>query len=460
MRFILSVFLTAMTFMTLQASDAHAQMSIIRDEEIERTLESWIEPLLAAQNMESESVQIILVESPDINAFVAGGANIFIYTGLIERTESPGEVIGVLAHELGHIAGGHLVRGRDAMKNASYETLLGTLLGIGVAVATGKSEAAGAIAAGTQSMAQRKYLAHSRVEEASADQSALTTLERAKMNPSGFHNFMEKLGSEELMTSDKQSEYVRSHPLTRNRLSAIEAGIERSSFAKTEFPKNWNDQHARMKAKLLGYMHPGHIDWRYDPRDTSIAADYARAIAAYRDDRIEDALVLIDRLIEREIDNPFFHELKGQALVEFGRLEQGITSYRAADRYLLKKKSPLVSSSLGHALSEYSHKLQEPKKTAALREAITHFQSSLAIEPNSTGTQHQIALAYGYMGQKNLAELHLAFESMLRRDYTVAIERIEKVQHAFPEKSREWLMVQDVLHYSQQAQSQKMKEER
>src|SRR5262245_59417786 len=156
---------------------------IIRDTEIEETFKEWMSPLLQAAGLDKNSVNLIIVQSPQINAFVAGGANIFIYTGLIEKTDNPGEVIGVLAHELGHIDGGHLIAGRMAMEKASYESILGMVLGVGVAMATGEGGAATTLGAAGGSMALRGYLAHSRVQESSADQAALRFFESSQLSP-------------------------------------------------------------------------------------------------------------------------------------------------------------------------------------------------------------------------------------------------------------------------------------
>ena len=168
-------------------SHAYAQSSpiIIRDTEIENPRETWLAPLLDAAGLGPNSDNLVVVQSPDVNAFVAGGANIFIYTGLIEKTETPEELIGVMAHELGHITGGHLIRSRDAYQRASYESILGTVLGIGAAVLSGNGGAANAIISGTQSVAARRFLAHSRINESSADQAALGFMENAGINPEG-----------------------------------------------------------------------------------------------------------------------------------------------------------------------------------------------------------------------------------------------------------------------------------
>ena len=286
--------------------------TIIRDSEIESYLNQWFTPIFEVNGMSPDQVKIILVQSPDINAFVAGGANIFFYTGLINKTDHPGELIGVMAHELGHVSGGHLVRGRKAMEQASYESILGTIVGIGTAIATGQSGAAGAGSLAGRSVAERRFLSKTRTFEASADQAAMTSMKRANMNPTGVLTFLQKLEGEELLPASQQSEYVRSHPLTRNRISTIEAQVESSPLTDKQFPPEWLEQHARMKAKLTGFIHPERIAWDYDIKDTSIPAIYARAIAAYRQNKLDDSITLTDQLLAKEPQNPYFHELKGQ----------------------------------------------------------------------------------------------------------------------------------------------------
>ena len=193
-------------------------LSRIRDTEIEAILKSWSAPIFKAAGLDPEGVHIILVKDDAVNAFVAGGSNIFVYTGRIEKTESPGELIGVIAHETGHIAGGHLIRSREAMERASYESMIGALLGLGAAIAGGNPSAASAGIAGSSTFAQRSYLAYSRVQESSADQAALSFLEKAQINPSGMESFMEKMKSDMYVPESQQSEYVRTHPLMENRM--------------------------------------------------------------------------------------------------------------------------------------------------------------------------------------------------------------------------------------------------
>ncbi len=436
------VMLMAVLFTITASLSAKAGLSIIRDTEIEKTLEEWIRPLLKVNNMPVGSVKIIIVQSPDINAFVAGGANIFIYTGLIEKSENPEEIIGVLAHELGHIAGGHLVRSREAIERASYEMILGTLLGIGAAIATGNGGAAAAISAGTGEMAKRKFLSFSRVQESSADQAALKSLQKANISADGLKSFMEKLKNENLLPENQQSEYVRTHPLTGNRIEAISAAINKNPAGKKANNK-WIEQHSRMKAKLMGFIKPEYVDWNYDDNNHSIDADYARAVAAYKKMEIEKSLKIIDSLIKRENNNPYFIELKAQMLMDYGNIDEAVILYKKTVDIL--PDAPLIRSSLAHALIE-SYKNGSSKNI--LKEAISNLKLAIKKEPRNAKNYRFLAIAYGKIGKDDMAQLYLAEEAFLHGNYEYAINRAEFASRKLENGSKDWIRAQDIIHYS------------
>ncbi len=423
-----------------QVFPAHAQ-SLIRDTEIEQTLKEWGSPVFKAAGLNPEAVNIILIQSDAINAFVAGGSNIFFYTGLIDKTDGPGEVIGVLAHETGPITGGHLIRTRDALERASYESIIGTILGIGAAILSGDSGAAAAISAGGNTLAQRRFLAHSRVQESSADQAALTFFEQAKLNPTGLATFMDKLKAESFVPESQQSEYVRTHPLVDNRVEALQRRIEESVYKDQALPKEWVEKHARMKAKLVGFTKPGQIPWVYNDTDHSIAADYARAIAAYRENKVEEAIKRIDDLLLREPQNPYFHELKGQMLVDFGRVEDAVMSYAMALQYL--PNAPLIQVAYAHALIE-SAKNDEPKY---LNEAIENLELALIKEPRTSRIHRFLAIAYGRQGNESRAKIHLAEEALLQRRIDYAQQHAQAIIAQEKEGSLLWLKAKDILSF-------------
>lgn len=413
---------------------------IIRDTEIEALIKSWAAPVIRAADLAPENINIILVQSDDINAFVAGGPNIFIYTGLLMKTEDAAEVVGVIAHELGHIRGGHLVRVRGAYQDASYESLIGTLIGIGAAVLTGSGGFGSAIALGSQSMAQRKFLSFTRVQESSADQAALSYLETAEMNPDGFVSFMEKLEDQELIPASQQDEYVRTHPLTRNRIEALEAGEQRSPYTEKTAPAAWQDQHARMVAKLKGFIHPERVVWDYHESDDSLPALYARTIAAYRENRVDEALALADQLLKRETDNPFFLELKAQMLMDFSHVEQAAPLYKEALE--IYPAAPLIRVAYAHALIETA---QNGAQNKNLGEAIVQLRRALQDEPRMSRIHRLLAVAYGKQGQSALADLHLAEEALLDGKMPYARRLAARAAQELEQGSAGWLRAQDIL---------------
>ena len=413
--------------------------SIIRDSEIESYFKEWSAPLLDAAQIPAGSVNVILVQSNELNAFVAGGANIFFYTGLIEKTDGPGELMGVFAHELGHIAGSHLISTRDAFERASYESILGAVIGLGAAVLSGNGGAATSIISGSQSIAQRKLLSHTRVNESSADQAALSYFESAKYNPSGLASFLGKLQDQELLPTSRQAEYVRTHPLTRDRINAVSNRAEKSPYFDKDFPASWEDQHTRMRAKLIGFISPGRVAWEYDDRDVSIPAQYARTIAAYRENRIEEAISGIDALIAVEKDNPYFHELKGQMLVDFSRLQEALSPYRKAIE--LKPQEALFRIAYAHALIESGDDEQN------LNEAIEQLQRAEKRERRSGRVHRLLATAHGRLGQENLAKVHLAEEAVLQRRLPYAEQLAQAVLSNEPAQSATWVKARDLLDY-------------
>lgn len=412
---------------------------IIRDVEIEESLKEWANPLLKAAGLNPASVDIIIVQSPQINAFVAGGQNIFLYTGLLMKTENPEEILGVMAHEMGHIAGGHLVATRAAMERASYESILGGIIGLGAAIASGKGGAAVAIISGSGDIAKRRFLSHSRVQESSADQAGLKFLETAQISPRGLVSFFEKLRSEELLPETQQSEYMRTHPLTSNRIDAVMNKAQQSPYYNTAAPAAWGDQYARMKAKLVGFVTPEQVPWTYSDQDPSIPARYARAIAAYRTNSIDKALTEIDALIAQEPDNPYFHELKGQMLVDFGRVKDGIAPYRKA--IALKPDAGLIRISLANAIMEAD------SSPAAQREAIEELKRSLKQEPRAPRTYRLLATAYGRLGEEIPARLNLAEEAALQARFPDARAHAEFVVNKAKPGSASYLQAKDILAF-------------
>lgn len=413
-------------------------MNLIRDEEIETYLKDWTKDIVRAAGMSPEQVNIILVQSPDVNAFVAGGANIFIHTGLIMKTTDPGEVVAVISHELGHIAGGHLTRTRDVMENASYEAMIATILGLGAALASGDGGAAAAGAAIGQSTAMSNFMAFSRIQESSADQAGLRFMESAQMNPSGIATFLGKLSSEELLPTSQQSQFMRSHPLSRDRIEILQSKIEASPLNKKPLPAEWNDQYQRTKAKLMGFVSPQQVAYNYKSNDNGIPSLYARAIAAYRMSHLNDALKLTDQLLAKEPNNPYFLELKGQMLYEFGRAKDSVDPYEKA--VSLKPSAGLIRIAYAQSLIETAG-----KSPAGLDKAIEQLKRAQLDEPRTSRIKRLLATAYGKKGDEIRARVYLAEEALMQGRKAQAASMAKSALAQLPKGSAEYIKAQDIM---------------
>lgn len=434
-------FLVLAAFLLAPVASASAQ-SLIRDTEVERYLAAWNAPVFEAAGMQGDRVNIIIVNDRAINAFVAGGPNIFFFTGLLLETDHPAEVVGVAAHELGHIKGAHLISTRRAMEQAMLESFVSLVLGGAAATASGEGSAAAAVSQAGAEMARRRFLAESRIHENSADQAALRYMEEAGYPADGLLSFMQKLRNKENKAAGRATEYLRTHPLTQDRVQAIQAALaQRDPDSQKSWPEEWIDQHLRLKAKLIGFLRPESVQRLYPDKDQSVAARYARSIAAYRQNNVERALNGINALLEEEPANPYFHELKGQMLLDFGRAEQAARSYdRAVD---LAPDAPLIRAGYGHALLEsLPYDAASPGDYNA---AIDALRPALSQDPRFARGHRLIGQAYGRKGETGLARLHLAEYELLRRRYGEARRNAEQAKAALPEGSPGSLRAQDVI---------------
>lgn len=429
-------------FVLVWGQPAHADegFSIIRDVEMEKYLHDFGEPVWRAAGINPNSVHMVVVNDPILNAFVAGGMNIFVHTGLLQATENVDQLIGVIAHETGHISGGHLVRGTSAMKQASAQAILSMILGTAAAIASGNPQAGAAVITGGQTLAQRSVLSFSRAQESSADAAALDFLDRAKISSRGLLAFLEKLAGQELLPVDRQVEYARTHPLTRDRIDSVRYHTEKSSYADVPGEKKFTEQHERLKAKLLGYLKPEAALLRYGENDSRITARYARAIAHYRKGDTAKALGMMDKLLQAEPNNPFFHELKGQILFENGRIKDAAGSYQ---------KAVTLLPDAGLLQAAYGHVLLETQDIHALDEAIDYLNRSLKTEPRESSSWRFLATAWGRKKDEGMVAYCLAEEALTRGDNGSARKWAERALTLLPKSAPATLRAQDIKQMPQ-----------
>lgn len=423
--------------LTFAAQPASAQ-SILRDAETEALLQDMMDPLTEAAGMPRGSVDVVLVNDPSINAFVAGGQRIYVHSGLINAADTANEVQGVLAHELGHIAGGHIIGIYDAYGKAAKISLLTTLLGIAAAVAGAGEAAMGAMALGQQ-VALGSFLTFNRQQEASADAAGVQFLSTAGITGKGSISFFKKLQNEEFRHGYSQRDeatYQRSHPLSGDRIARMEADYRADPAWDRPPDAEQQARFERAKAKLYGYLAtPAQTLNAYPRYLTGAPARYARAYAYHKDARIDEALAETDALVASDPANPYFLELRGQILLESGRPGEALESLRRATE--MSGNSPLIASTFGHALLATEDR-------AKLQEAEQVLRAAVARDRENPFAWYQLGMVYGATGDIPRARLASAEQLIMSGRPREALQNAEAAEQSLPRGSTDWIRAGDV----------------
>jgi predicted Zn-dependent protease len=425
------------------ATPAHAaSVALVRDAEIEALLQDYARPIFRVAGIPAGSVEILLVPDPEFNAFVADSTHIFINTGAILATETPNELIGVIAHETGHLAGNHLAQMRAVIRNTRIAAAIASIIGIGAVAAgsasgvTDLSQAAPAIVTGAQSIGTRSILAYARAEEATADRAAVSYLEATNQSPEGMLDVFTRMAGEDMFLFRSVDPYSVSHPLPRERIAAIENLVAQSRFRGRTDPAALQLRHDLVRAKLSAFTETAQqTARRYPVGDTSLPARYAQAISMYRYGSIDQAIRMIDALIQASPSNAYFWELKGQALLERGRAREAIQPLRRAVE--LDSDSGLLKILLGHALVE----------TGDASEAIRYLNQGLQADPNVPNGYRQLGRAYAMTGELGMAQLVTAEGLFTNGEYEEAKLQASRAQSKFNVGSPPWLRAEDILRY-------------
>lgn len=423
---------------TLFALQPAAAQSILRDAETEQLLRDMAAPLIEASELEPGNVDLVLINDGSINAFVAGGQAIYVHSGLINEAGTANEVQGVLAHELGHITAGHVVRFDERTKAATNISLLSLLLGVGAALAGAGQGAMGIIAAGQQA-AMGSFLAFNRDQEASTDLAGARYLSGAGVSGEGMIKFFERLRNNEIRAGYSQADeaaYARTHPLTGDRIQVLRGLLEQDPAWNTPPDPELQERFERAKAKLFGYLaEPRRTLNAYPPSDTSIPARYARAYAYHKDARVDMALAEADALLAVEPENPWFLELKGQVLLESGRPMEALVPLRRATD--LTRAHPLIAGMLGHALIATENEANYPEAEQVLRASVQR-------DRYNPFAWYQLGVVYAARGDIPRARLASAEQQVMNRLYPQALANAQAAEAGLPYGSPDWIRAQDV----------------
>jgi predicted Zn-dependent protease len=410
-------------------------ISLIRDAEIESYIRAYSTPIWNAAGLNPEAVEIHLVNDKSLNAFVAGGQRIFVFTGLLLAARDPSEVIGVLAHETGHITGGHLARFQDGLKGASTISIISMVLGA-AAMAAGAADAGAAILTSGGEFATRSFLSYSRTQEASADQAGLQYLTQAGMSARGLISFFEYLGDQEALLTKNKDPYVRSHPLTQQRVTSLRTNAEKSPYWNRPTDPVYIEMLARIKAKLHGFLtHPRRVFTMYPIRDKSRHALYARSIAYHREGLLEKSVEEIDILLSRYPSDPYYWELKGQVLFESGKVDEAVEPYRRAVMYA--PKEPLLRVSLAQVLLSNDNVELAP-------EAVKHLDIANRQEPDNSFSWFQLAKAHTLLENNAMAALASAEHAALTGRARDTMKQAHYAREHLEEDTPHWYRAQDL----------------
>lgn len=420
---------------------------IIRDAETEALLRDYARPILRAAGLDSGAIEIVIINDTSFNAFVANGQRIFMNMGALMQAEVPNEIIGVIAHEAGHIAGGHLARLRQELSNATLLSIVGALAGAGAMVGAMSSGGnignpglgAAGVLGGSQEIARRTLLSYQRSEEQAADIAAIRYLTATGQAPDGMITTFRRFADSGLFRSSALDPYLLSHPLPSERISQLERLAAESPYRGRADSPALQARHDMVRAKLFGFTDsPEAVLRRYPPHDTSRASRYARSIVAHRTGRSSEALALVDGLLREEPRSPYLHELKGQFLLESARPREAIASLRQA--VTLSDGATPIRIMYGQALIA----MGDPD---SLEEAIRQLQRATRAEPDYPPAFFQLAMAYGRTGRIGLAELATAEYNMAAGNIENARQNASRAMRGLVEGTPEWRRARDIVEY-------------
>jgi predicted Zn-dependent protease len=431
---------------------AQEGLPIVRDSEIEQLMRDYTAPILRVAGLAQQNINVVLINQRAFNAFVVDGRRIFINVGALLDAKTPNEIIGVLAHETGHIAGGHLSKLREELSRAQTASIIALLLGAGALVAgarggsnTNLANVGAAAIQGPQEMIRRSLLSYQRAQEESADRAGVKFLNETHQSAKGMWTTFRRFADDMMIISSRVDPYIQTHPMPKERVAALEELARTSPYWDKVDAPELQLRHDLMRAKLAGFLErPDAVQRRYPLSDTSLPARYGRAIAAYRHSDVNAAVAQIDALIASQPGNAYFQELKGQALLEGARPAESIAPLRRAAA--LAPNAALIRVMLAQALIATG-------ETKYSDESITLLRVAMQREPDVPEVYSQLAMAYGRKGAYADADLASAQAALARGDMKTARELASRAKTRFPTGSPGWVRADDIVGLKQPSTS-------
>ncbi|MEH2498140.1 putative Zn-dependent protease [Bradyrhizobium sp. AZCC 1678] len=418
---------------------------VLRDTETEQLLREYTRPILRAAGLEKQNIQMVIINQGVFNAFVADGRRIFVNYGAIMQSETPNQIIGVMAHETGHLAGGHLAKMREQMAQAQTQMIIAMLLGAGAMVAgaqgggsnSGLANAGAAMFSAPGEMIRRNLLSYVRQQEENADKAGVKFLAATGQSARGMYETFKRFTDESLFAARGSDPYVQSHPMPAQRVAALEELARSSPYWDKKDDPALQLRHDMVRAKISAFMERQETVYRrYPLSNNSLPSRYAHAISTYLHGDLRSALTQIDALIQQQPNNPYFHEVRGQALLEGGKPQEAIAPLRKA--VALSNNSPLIEMLLGQALVATGN-------NAYTDEAIAILRAAVARESEAPIGYIQLAMAYGRKGDYAQADLASAQAAYLRGDNKTARDLASRAKTRFAIGTPGWVKADDIV---------------
>src|SRR4051812_43102121 len=417
---------------------------LLRDTEIEQLLREYTRPILRVAGLEKQNIQVVIINDAGFNAFVADGRRIFVNYGALMKSETPNQIIGVLAHETGHLAGGHLSEMREQLAQAQTQMIIAMLLGAGAMVAgarsgpgSGLANAGAAAISGPQEMIRRNLLSYVRQQEENADRAGVKFLAATGQSAKGMYETFKRFTNDSLFAARGADPYLQSHPMPAERVAALEELARSSPYWDKKDDPALQLRHDMVRAKISAFMERQDTVYRrYPLSNDGLPARYARAITTYLHGDLRSALAQIDGLVQGQPNNPYFHELRGQALLEGGKPAEAIAPLRKAVQ--LSNSAPLIEMLLGQALVAADNK-------AYTDEAIAILRTATARESEAPIGYTQLAMAYGRKGDFAQADLASAQAAYLRGDNKTARDLASRAKTRFAIGTPGWVKADDIV---------------
>ena len=427
---------------------ANAGIPMIRDAEIEQLLRDYTAPIFKVAGLTTQNIQVVIINDPQFNAFVMDAHRIFVNTGALMQATTPNQMIGVFAHETGHIVGGHLSKMRQELANVQTAMIVAMLLGAGALVAGAHSNnidmgnVGGAMLSAPQALGMSTLLAYQRAQEESADRAGVRFLTMTHQSAKGMYDTFKRFADQTLFAAQGSNPYLQNHPAPEERMAALEELAKSSPYWGVTDPPALQFRHDMMRAKLYGFTErPDAVLRRYPATDTSLPARYARAISTYRFGDLRNAVAQIDGLIADMPNDPYFYELKGQALLENGHPMDAIPPLRRAVALAPAPGVALIQILLAQALVATN----DPKLSA---EAVSLLHVALFKEPEDGDAYTTLAMAYGRENDLADADLASAQAAFARGDNKTARELAERAKQRFPIGSPGWVRADDIVAFN------------